>query len=291
MKKLSKSIIIATAVLLLLGTSRIYSAEASESVPLKTDSAVVVRIAEYTNSPTARLLLMKMNSCLKALSDSAPAWQTLETSDDDGASIRAVSTVAQYDIIFTDDEEYIKDLESIGLLGQTTVLFTEEIILAGPEEPKFSDASTLLDMLSIIFKENRLFLTLIKNKYIEQEEHKLWGEAGITSPSENKNYVESGKDEISALMQAGDEGAYILVGAGSFAEYQDAQRIETPLISLSGTKSFRKHYMALVSRESSKNERTKTAEKYMKWLTEKDGRAFINGFELGGITPFKTIDD
>ena len=265
----------------------------AENMPVpESDSSRGVRIAEYLNSSTARLLLMKLDAHLTDLYGSKSEWQTMEVQNDGGNSeILNAGIVGRNNIIFTDDEEYIKGIESMGLIKRSIILFTEEIILAGPDYPKFNEGSSALDMLSVIFKENRLFLTLMNNKFIEGEELKLWKEAGVTSPNENKNYVESGKDEISALMQTGDEGAYILVGEGAFAEYQDVQRIETPLVCLSRTKVFRKHYALLVAYESSRNERAKRAEKYMDWLSGGEGRAFINGFELGGRAPFRFFED
>ena len=205
LKRLTWIILFAvSAALFGAAAARVYAAEPL----LQPDTSGTVRIAEYLHSPAARILLMQMNAPLTALYASRPAWQTFEPSKNgENADIRSASIIGLYDIVFTDDERYIKDLESMGLLRQSAPLFAEEIILAGPADQGAGEGSPVHDIMLRIFKENRLFIALMNNEFIKSEELKLWSRAGISSPSMNKNYIESGKDEVSALMQAGDEEA------------------------------------------------------------------------------------
>ena len=64
----------------------------------------------------------------------------------------------------------------------------------------------------------------MRDEWVEACERNLWKRSGIGRPQENRSYVESGRDEVSVLMQSSDEGAFLLVSESAFAAYQDAQR-------------------------------------------------------------------
>lgn len=258
----------------------------SEAATSPFDAAAMnkVRIAEYGNDPASQIFLMQLVRPFLSLNPLEPAWQTFDSGH------LEKGTVLNYDMIFTGNEEYVKKLEEQGLLRSCFPLYREELILAAPPAESSAYAgSSATEVMRDLFSKNKLFFSLMGNEWVERSEHRLWEEAGIAKPGDNKYYVESGQDDVEALMQAGDENAYILIGEGSFAQYQDALRGGPLMQKLTGTGIYRTYYVCLVSSDDSKKLRAATADQYAAWLKSDKGHAFIDNFELGGIKPFKAI--
>jgi ABC-type tungstate transport system permease subunit len=264
---------------------------ASES--LSADSALVVRvrIAECSNPPPIQLFLLKLSESLTRLGKEPPAWQTLPAAtEDDIRNSSMASVVGTYDMVFTSDEEYKRRLEESGILRKSLPILEEELILVGPdvyfEEFSGADAGAVMQK---IFSEERTFFSLVRNRWALASQRNLLAEAGVKNPSLNKNYVDSGKDDLGALIQAGDEDAFMLVGEASFAQYQDSQRGMPMLRVLARTGIRRRCYVALISNMGFRKMRSETADKYFDWLAGDEGLSAIESFELGGMSPFRAV--
>jgi ABC-type tungstate transport system permease subunit len=251
---------------------------------------VTVRIAECANSQASQLLLLKLADSFGKLDVGTVTWQTLkgDTAEDLENSSRA-DIVGVFDVVFTGDRDFASKLERIGLLRASFTVFMEELILAGPVASvgQFSGISTE-EVMRRIFSEERTFFSLFKNKWIADAEAELYRRSKITAPGANRRYVESSRGDIEALIQAGDENAFILICEASFAQYQDSQRDSPVLAKISGTGIFKETRMCLISDSGFRRERVAAADRYAEWLLSPDGGDAVESFEMGGINPFRS---
>lgn len=255
------------------------------------DPRLRVRIAEGFNSPPSVLLLMQINDAFIGMSEAPPVWQTITATD--AASrmeLEKASVIGVYDMLITADESYLQTLERIGVLRLTRPVYSEKMILVGPV--KLRSAMSGMDtrgIMSKISSDNILFFSQLVNDWTSSEEKKLWSGAGVSKPYENKNYVESDRDDLSLLIQAEEEEGFLLIGEGSFAQYMEMVREDPILEKFTDTGTERRTYAALIVNAGYRKERTAAAEKYIAWLSDKEGAEMIENFELGGIHPFKAV--
>jgi ABC-type tungstate transport system, permease component len=252
------------------------------------DPRKIVKIVECANSPAAQLLLMQFSHRFMQLAPVPPAWQTLPSvTEQDWEELRKPSVIGLYDFAFIGDEFLVKDLQRQGILRSAAPVFREEIILAGPQEALYSMwEMSLEEVMRTIAKDDLFFFSLVKNPWALGAEHELWRRSGTKAHEHSPKYVESGRDDVSALMQAGDEGAFILVGEGSYAQYVVAQRDLPALRKIAGTKIYRTTYACTMESAGFRDERLEIADGFLAWLAGEEGRALIESFELGGLSPF-----
>ena len=249
-----------------------------------------VRIVECHNSPSAQLLLVWMGRTMGGLADDLPVWQTLQAgTEEEHEALNRASVIGIYDILFTGSEEHVRNLELQQLLRGTCPLFEERLILVGPPD-KASEMKDLgiLDMMKKIAAEEYLFFNQYKISWIDEAARSLFSQAE-SPPDGNRQFVEIGREHVDALMQAGDEGAFILAGEATFAQYHDLQRDEEKLVKLRDTGISRTSYVCLMANAGFRRERTATADKYFEWLASEEAKRTIEEFEIGGIRPFKAV--
>jgi ABC-type tungstate transport system permease subunit len=250
-----------------------------------------VRIAEFLNPTGVQLLLVSLNALLSGVTDPPPAWQTLEAAtEEERAALIAQGVAAQFDVIFTSDFGVVEELFAKGELRSCFPLLSEELILAGPSDSSsLGDAGeSVADMMGKIFSDERPFFSLIYNQWAWEAERGFWGDAGVENPGDNKNYVESSKNDVTALFQAGDEGAFILVGQGAFAQYSGAQGDEGALVRIAGTGIYRKCYICTTKSPASRARRAASAETLVHWFKGAEARDAVDGFEIAGMNAFKS---
>ena len=254
------------------------------------DDSVIrrVRIAECHNPPAAQLLLVWMGRAMEGLADDPPVWQTLQAaSEEEHENLNRASVIGIYDMLFTGSEEHVRNLELQQLLRGACPLFEERLILVGPPDkvPAMKDLG-ILEMLKKISAEEHLFFNQYRIPWIDEATRSLFSQAG-GAPSDNSQYVEIGREHMDALIQAADEGAFILTGEATFAQYHVLQRDEERLVKLRDTGICRTSYVCLMANAGFRRERTATADKYFEWLASEEAKRAIEEFEIGGIRPFK----
>jgi ABC-type tungstate transport system permease subunit len=246
-----------------------------------------VRIAEFLNSPAIQLLLVSINTVIEDAVDSPPAWQTLSArTEEERAALAAQGAMIPFDLVLTSDELVVGELFAQGELRSAFPIFSEELILVGPS----GDVSGLNaeGIMGKIFSEELHFVNLMYNAWVWESERRLWSAAGVERPGDNKNYIESSRNDVTALFQAGDEGAYALVGEGSFAQYSDAQGEDAALVKIVGTGIYRKCYLCVTKSPASRLQRAAAAESLGVWFRSEGFREAIDNFEIGGVKAFKS---
>jgi ABC-type tungstate transport system permease subunit len=264
---------------------------AASSYDPRSDPEKVVKIAEFSNSPAAQLLLVSLNKPVAEMTEEPPAWQTLR-SDTEGfrEELSLASVISVYDIIFTSDLYIIQKIFDQGLIKSFFPIFSDELVLVGPTglANDFSGMG-LSEVMGKIFSQELLFFTLLRNPWSATAEMDIWRNAGVDSPGVNRQYVESGRDDITAQFQAGDEGAFMLVGEASFAQYSDSQREEPALEKITGTGIYSSCYLCVVKPSGFRKQRAALAENFAAWFKSDEAREVINSFELGGTRPFSAV--
>jgi hypothetical protein len=248
------------------------------------------RIAECLNPPAVQLLLMEIDARLRTVGAAPPAWQTLraETAGD-WETLRDAGTIGAFDMIVTCDGEYLDGLADRKMAGEKKAVWRERIILAGPPdaaaEMEGLDAAVIM---KAVFASRRLFFSLLTDKHVLGAEADLWKKAGVASPGDNTNYVETDRDALSALMQTAEEGGFVLTGAASFAQYLSSESDDAALVKLADTDAWITGWAVRTATFGFRKARAADAEKFMEWLTG-PGREVIAGFSLGGERPFEPI--
>jgi tungstate transport system substrate-binding protein len=252
------------------------------------DGYRLVRIAECFNSPAAQLLLMKLNADYRGAGNVPPAWQTLasETAEDYGR-LDDVMVISAYDMFITGLGEYADKLEHRGLTRKKTPLWRERLILVGPAKgaPEFTGMK-VSDIMKKAASENLLFFSRINDDWARNAEDELWKASGVDSLAENSGYAEIGRDHLSALLQAEDEGALMLICEGPYAQYVDSERFEPALVKIADTDYFRVTYACLTSNSGFRKLRSEGAGKFLEWLLSPEGNDAISEFSIGGLNPF-----
>ena len=251
-----------------------------------------VRIAEVYNSPAAQLLIMRFNAPLREIGAYPPTWQTLPSeTPSDVEKLEDVLATASYDMIITGDSGYSDRLEERGLLRSRAPVWKERLILAGPSGRKSEmDGLGVPEIMSRLSAGNELFFSLMMDGFARKAEDELWKRASAIKQGENKGYVETSRDALSALLQAGDEGGFMLVGEGSFAQYAESERFNPALVKIADTDYFRVTYVCLMANSGFRKARSDGAAKYMEWLEGESARKAIAGFSIGGMNPFVPIE-
>jgi ABC-type tungstate transport system permease subunit len=251
------------------------------------DPGKTVMVAEFTNSPAAQLLLMAFNNSFAGLTEAAPAWKTLPSDTvEEREELKRASVVGAYDIVFVSDFEVLSALFDQGLLRSFFPVFSEEIVLVGPVASEDITGESAAVVMERVYREKSPFLTLMSNEWSLRAELEAWRDAGVESPEENRNYIQSSRDDVTALFQAGDEGAFLMVGEGAFAQYTDSQRAGRPLERIAGTGVFRKCYAGIVKGSGFRRERTEIAGRLADWLKTDEAGEIARSFEIGAVKPF-----
>jgi tungstate transport system substrate-binding protein len=248
----------------------------------------LTRVAECFNSPAAQLLLMKLNADYRDAGNVSPAWQTLSSETaEDYERLDDVMVISAHDMFITGLGEYADKLERRGLARKKTPLWKERLILVGPADgaAEFTGMKAS-DIMKKAASENLLFFSRLNDDWARNAEGELWKASGADSLAENSGYVETGRDNLSALLQAGDEGALMLICEGPYAQYVDSERFEPALVKIADTDYFRVTYACLTSSAGFRKLRSEGAEKFLEWLLSPEGNNAISGFSIGGTNPF-----
>jgi ABC-type tungstate transport system permease subunit len=231
---------------------------------------------------------MSVGSRLDSLGEEPPIWTTLPSSTvEDYEKLDDVGVIAFFDMMITSDREYAERLLERGLSSELVPVFRERLVLVGPAGMAPSLAGMSTDaILRKIFDEERLFFSPLSDRWIIESADALWASAGVENPGGNRGYVETGRDNVSALLQAGDENGFMLTGEASFAQYLDVQREEVYLAKLADTDYFRETIVCIMTNAGFRKERTRTARKYLEWLRSEEGQSEVGKFSMGGVAPF-----
>ena len=274
---------IAAALVFVMLSARLASAGEVEA-----DGFKRARIAEVYNSSAAQFLILRFGAPLRAVGASPPVWQTLasETAAD-VERLNDIMTIGQYDMIITGSSEFAGKLEERGLVKRRAPLWRERLILVGPRGRSGEMAGLgAAEIMSRAFAANDLFFSRIIDGFASAAEAELWKKAGVARADDSRGYVETSRDDLSSLFQAGDEGGFMLIGEGSFAQYAEAERLEPALVKMADTDYFRETYVCLMSNTGFRKHRAEDAEKFLKWFGSKAASEAITGFSMGGMNPF-----
>lgn len=247
-----------------------------------------VRFAECFNRPAAQFLMMAFDSPLGEIGTVPPSWATLPSeTPEDLKNLEDTFVMANFDIIITGNKSYADSLRKRGMVKSPVPLWKERIILVGPAEK--SAALNGLDAASAIgkiFEGNHLYFSLLADDRVRDAETALFESAGIGDGASYRGYVETSRDDLTALFQAGDEGAFLLVGEASFAQYVEAERFEPALVRIASAGHFRDTYACLAENSGFRRIRAADAAKYIEWLRSASAAQIISGFSIGGTNPF-----
>ena len=254
----------------------------------KGDPGRGVRIVEFANSAAAQFLLLALDNAFSEVSGSPPSWKTLPFQTlDDLEEIRRASASGEFDMIFTSDSETVLGLFDQGLLRGFFPVFSDEIVLVGPAVSGDLPGTDARGVMERVFRDGRPFFSLMANAWSLRAEEGLLKSAGIENPGLNRNYVQSSRDDVTAMFQAGDEGAFLLVGESSYASYRAAQRSSPALGKIARTGVYSKCYVCLVKDSGFRRNRAIMASKLAAWLRGGEARRTVDSFDMAGDAPFR----
>jgi ABC-type tungstate transport system permease subunit len=151
------------------------------------------------------------------------------------------------------------------------------------------DGLSAEEIMSRISAGNELFFSFVMDGLARKYESELWRLADKIKAGENRGYVETSRDPLSALYQAADEGGFALVGEATYVQYAGSEREEPALVKMAGTDFFRVTQACLMDSYGFRKARSDGAAKYLDWLEGEDARKIIEDFSMGGMKPFLPI--
>lgn len=249
-----------------------------------------VRILDFANGSASGLLFMELDKGIESQFKIKPAWHSRNRASADDITPLAIEAASgAFDAVVTGDEPFAEDLAERGALQSRTPLFYSELILLGPhaDEKKFSGRGAA-EIMKALFASEKLFFTPMEDAWISAQEAILWKKSGVSDPSENFHYVESGRTGVSLLLQVEEEGGYTLATADAFAQYMTSTREPEPLVKLTDTGLRRTHYLCLIDHRGFRQGRVKNAQTLAAWLSGDAAAKTIDNFTLAGIRPFRT---
>lgn len=247
-----------------------------------------LRILDYDNGSASRLLFLDIDREAGKVLKEKPAWQSNDSSAIDNPSKLASEAAGAFDIVITGSTDFIRELEKIGAIRRRAPLFRSELILIGPHgDPRAGAGMKASEVMREIFANGKIFFSSMSDAWLAEQEKFLWTEAGVADPGANLNYVESGRDALSMLLQVEDEGAYTITAACEYAQYLTTTRTDAPNAKIAGTGIYRRYYICVIDHKGFREERTANADTFADWLIGEDGTRLINGFSLAGLKPFE----
>jgi ABC-type tungstate transport system permease subunit len=252
------------------------------------DSHKRVRFAECFNSPPAQYLMIAFDAPLGEIGTVPPSWSTLSSeTPEDLKNLEDTFVVANFDIIVTGNGDYANSLMNRGLVKRPVSLWKERIILVGPADGRAAlDGLDAASAIRKVFEGGRLYFSLLADDRVREAETALFESAGIADAASYGGYVETSRDDLSAMFQAGDEGGFLLIGEASFAQYTEAERMAPALVKIAPTNHFRDTYACLAENSGFRRIRAEDAAKYMEWLQSPAAAKIISDFAIGGTNPF-----
>jgi ABC-type tungstate transport system permease subunit len=277
-----KKLIHALLVLLIIAPG-VLGARASQAA----DYGGRLGVAEILARSPAHLLLFKLSASFPSGAGRNSVWTNISPNEE---ALAAAVSSSLCDVIFIDNEDALKKLEEAELLRETFPLFTEDIILAGPASMRETFAPMSADAaMKAVYDRGLKFFKLRHNVSVEGAEREMWRRAGVKEPWNNKQYIESSRDDVTALFQIGDEEAFALAGEASFGEYSASYRDGAPLVKMTAAGIKKTYYVCLTNISVIYlPERAAAADKLAEWLRGDEAGNIISSFAIGGVKPFKT---
>lgn len=247
----------------------------------------VVRLYEVHDTQCSGLLFL-LDRAFSLSTDVRVDWR--DATQLEKSELFRLAGEGEMHALLTNDETLIDELTEKGLVRLSGVVMRNPLFLAGPGE----DPAGALDLpperaFARIAETGSLFISPLRGGWFTSVESKLWERAGVANPETLKGYVSSGRARLGAMMQAGDEGGYILTDSATFATYggafasgSSALRLISPLAG-----SFENRYFfVIIERGALSGQGVQNAEALYEWLRSTHARQIISSYNLSGHHPF-----
>ena len=199
-------------------------------------------------------------------------------------------TEGDVDILLTNDATLVDELEKKEWVRLRRTVMSNQLFLVGPEaDPAGAFRLPLEEAFYRIADTASLFVSPLHGGWFTIVESELWKSAGVADPEALKGYISSGRNRLGAMMQAGDEGGYILTDPATFAAYEGALTAHpAPLkpISSRADGPSNHYFIVVIERGILGGQRVLNAEELCEWLVSDHAQKIISSYTLSGHHPF-----
>ena len=247
----------------------------------------VVRLYQIHDSESSPLLLL-LDQAFSSSTDVYIDWYDA-TSLEKSVLFQRVGE-GEADALLTNDASLVDELEKKEWARSVQTVMSNQLFLAGPEaDPAGASGLPLKEAFRRIADTNSLFISPLRGGWFTVVEAGLWRAAGVTAPETLKGYISSGRNRLAAMIQAGEEGGYILTDPSTFAVYEASSRGQpSSLKSISSRIDGpdNRYFFVVVERGILGSQRVKNAEVLSDWLVSDQAKQIISGYALSGHHPF-----
>lgn len=247
----------------------------------------VVRLYQIHDSQCSPLLLL-LDQAFSLSTDIRIDWH--DATQIERAELFRIVTEGDADVLLTNDATLVDELKKKELARFSRVVMSNQLFLVGPEaDPAGAFGLPPEEAFCRIADTGSLFVSPLYGGWFAVVESKLWQSAGIADPEALKGYISSGRNRLSAMMQVGDEGGYILTDPATFAAYEGASTVHpVPLkpISSRADGPNNQYFIVVIERGILNGQRVKSAEVLYEWLVSDHAQQIILSYTLSGHHPF-----
>lgn len=194
------------------------------------------------------------------------------------------------DALLTNDATLVDALEEKGWARSVQTIMGNQLFLAGPEaDPASASGLPLKEAFHRIAETNSFFISPLRGGWFTVVEAGLWRAAGVADPEALKGYISSGRNRLAAMIQAGEEGGYILTDPATFAVYEASSRGQPSSLKAISSRTEgpdNRYFLVVIERGIPGSQRFKNAEVLSDWLASDQAKKIISDYALSGHHPF-----
>jgi len=168
------------------------------------------------------------------------------------------------------------------------IMYNDFIIIGPPDDPAKIHGLSIKQAFNKIREIRQAFISRGDNSGTHKKEKKLWENAGLSIPDQEKWYIQTGQGMLASIRVATERKAYIMTDRGTFIKFAHNYKGNPPLIcQVEGDACLKNQYSVIcINPQHCKTVRFHTATKFADWITGKEAQQLIKDFKLLGKVLF-----
>ena len=168
------------------------------------------------------------------------------------------------------------------------IMYNDFVIIGPAADPAGVKGKSVMDALTIIEKQQAVFVSRGDNSGTNKKEIILWKESKLAVPEKEKWYVQTGQGMLSTINIAAERNGCTMTDRGTYIKYESNAGGNPPLkILVEGDAILKNQYSVMaVNPKHCPKVKYETALKFADWITGEKAQKLIGEFKLLGKSLF-----